>query len=82
MNVVSWPWPWFLVPMNRVALPLGAKRISANSGCGPAARSMALTMREAAELAARAARPRGGRESGDVGELQRVSMLFANSPQS
>ena len=23
LNVVSWPWPWFLLPINRVALPLG-----------------------------------------------------------
>jgi len=41
--VVSWPWPWFLVPMKMVALPLGLKRTSANSGPGEAARSMAFT---------------------------------------
>ena len=23
LKVVSWPWPWFLLPISRVALPLG-----------------------------------------------------------
>ena len=32
LNVVSWPWPWFFEPISTVALPLGANRISANSG--------------------------------------------------
>ena len=36
LNVVSWPWPWFLVPMKIVALPLGLKRTSANSAGGEA----------------------------------------------
>src|SRR5712691_8028125 len=44
LNVVSWPWPWFLLPIRTVAPPLGSKRISAYSGCGPAAFSIALAM--------------------------------------
>ena len=45
LNMVSWPWPWFLVPISSAAVPLGLKRISAYSGCAvPAACSMALTM--------------------------------------
>ena len=82
MNVVSWPWPWFLVPMNTVALPLGAKRISANSGWAPAARSIALTtpiprsLPRARDASRRASKPETS------ASFSALSMLAAKSPQS
>src|SRR5206468_3881534 len=82
LNVVSCPWPWFLVPMKTVALPLGANLISANSGAGPAARSIALTTarpRSAPRL--RDASRREGKPATSA-RISARSMLFGKSPQS
>ena len=57
--------------MSTVALPLGEKRISANSGCGPGRLLDGVDDGQAAQLAAG---PRGlaaRREAGDVGQLER-----------
>ena len=70
--MVSWPWPWFLVPMRRVALPLGSKRISANSGCGRRRPLDGVGDAEAAQPAAPPRRLAPGGEARDVGELERL----------
>ena len=82
LNVVSWPCPWFLVPMKMVALPLGMKRTSANSGPGEAARSMALTIaRPRSRPRARDASRRAAKPATSA-SLTASSMFLAKSPQS
>src|SRR4029450_12583072 len=72
-KIVSCPWPWFLVPMNTVTVPLGAKRTSANSGCGPAARSIGLERPSPRSLLRFLAT---GGEALHVGELDRRLHAF------
>ena len=71
LNVVSWPWPWLMLPESIVTVPVRSKRISAPSKPAAAARSMVLDMPKPAQLAALLRfRPALG-EARDVGELER-----------
>ena len=82
LNVVSCPWPWFLLPMNRVALPLGEKRISANSGCGPAACSIEFAMPSPRSLPRCFAASRRAAKPATSAAFSASSMIGSNSPLS
>ncbi len=81
--MVSWPWPWFLVPISRVAPPLRVEADLGELGAGAGRALDGVDDAEAAQLAARRRCLAPRREAGDVAELAAaMSMLRGNSPQS
>jgi hypothetical protein len=80
--VVSWPWPWFFEPIRTVALPLGANRISANSGCGPAACSIGLTTARPRSLPRRRDSSRRCAKPATSPSFSAFYMFVVKSPES
>ena len=71
LNVVSWPWPWLMLPEKIDTVPPRSKRISAPSKLGAAARSMVLDMPSPRSLPCFFEFRLALGEARDVGELQR-----------
>ena len=82
LNVVSWPWPWLMLPEKICTVPPRSKRISAPSKLAAAARSMVLDMPSPRSLpfffdsALRLAKP------SQSAIFSARSMPFSNSPES
>ena len=82
LNVVSWPWPWLMLPEKICTVPPRSKRISAPSKLAAAARSMVFDMPRPRSLpfffdsALRLAKP------SQSAIFSARSMPFSNSPQS
>ena len=75
LNTVSCPWPWFLLPISNVTLPLGWKRISANSCPGDAAFSIGFAMPDAAQFSPPPALVAPARKPVPIRERQRLFLV-------